>query len=661
MRGLLRSVKTFLDEHARRDRDAALSILADRRRLLCVLLLASPAIFVAICQAADVLPDKIPILGGSRAFMPSLTSPHMFWGSILVGFLAGLITGAIGAGGGYILTPALMSFGVRGIMAVGTDQFHLFAKAIMGTTIHRKLGNVNVGLAAWFVSGSAVGVTAGGTISRAIFQQSPALSDAFISTVYVIVLGSLGVLALADWLRLRRGLTTDRDTLDATTDLARWLQSLRLPPYVRFDQDVREGGRRISVYPVILCGLVVGFVASIMGVGGGFLTFPMFVYGLGVSTFTTVGTDILQIILTAGYSSIFQYAIYGYVFYTLAMGMLLGSLIGVQIGAIVTKVVKGSQIRAFYALTILAGFVNRACALPRKLADLGYIPMSRQTSVQIETVGTIVFFGIVGVFALWLLSVFFQRLGEIRASALGRERAGRLLAHPRSFGLGCAGLLAFAAVFAAGTVPFGEHKNAMAWADNFFNQLAKHSAFYIVEGQKKAAMFAGQEVNYGMAPREFADKDKLAKLFDVHGFAIESLPDKRIRVKGDLGALAQAALQEADLFYRNDTAPIEAEYGFKATEAIYCWWLVFDGLTRRYTQDGMGAEADFTKFMTAMVLEPAYNFRGVEAKSIGDSVMPVVFLLLAYVVFTVWYGFSILLIFEGLGITMHGGGKKAEA
>jgi hypothetical protein len=412
---------------------------------------------------------------------------------------------------------------------------------------------------------------------------------------------------------------------------------------------------------VIFCGLVVGFVASIMGVGGGFLTFPMFVYGLGVSTFTTVGTDILQIIFTAGYSSIFQYAIYGYVFYTLSMGMLLGSLIGVQIGAIVTKMVKGSQIRAFYALTILAGFVNRACALPRKLADLGYISMGRQTSVQIETTGTVIFFGIVGFFALWLLSVFFKQLGGIRASAPGPDRAGKLLVNPRSFALGIAGLCVFAAVLAAATMQLGRHKDAMAWADNFFNQLAKNSALHIAEGSKKADKFKGREVNYGMVPREFADKDKLAKLIQHHGFAMETLPDNRLRVKGDLGALAQAALKEADLFYRNETDAIEADYGFAATDAIYCWWLIFDGLTRRYTQDNMGDEANFTKFMTTKVLEPAYNFRGIEARDIGGNVMPVVFLLLAYIAFTVWYGFSILLVFEGLGISTHGGGKKTEA
>jgi hypothetical protein len=178
------------------------------------------------------------------------------------------------------------------------------------------------------------------------------------------------------------------------------------------------GGRSIAVYPVILCGFVVGFVAAIMGVGGGFLTFPMFVYGLGVSTFTTVGTDVLQIIFTTFYSSIFQYAIYGFVFYTVAMGMLLGSLIGVQIGALVTKVVTGAAIRAFYALTILAGFSNRVCALLRKLSDMGYIALPRETAVFIETVGTVVFFGLVSAFGVWVLIVFFKNLQAFRD---GRE------------------------------------------------------------------------------------------------------------------------------------------------------------------------------------------------------------------------------------------------
>jgi uncharacterized membrane protein YfcA len=251
-------------------------------------------------------------------------------------------------------------------------------------------------------------------INRTVYQYNPALSDALISSVYVMVLGILGFYSLADWLRLRKKEAAAMSAKEATTDFAKELQSIPWKPRVRFDEDIVMGGRSISVYPVIFCGFIVGLVAAIMGVGGGFLTFPMFVYGLGVSTFTTVGTDILQIIFTTFYSSIFQYAIYGFVFYTVAMGMLLGSLVGVQIGAIVTKMVTGATIRAFYALTILAGFSNRVCALFRKLADTGYISLPREITVPIEMAGTVVFFLLISIFGVWILFVFFKNLSNIR-------------------------------------------------------------------------------------------------------------------------------------------------------------------------------------------------------------------------------------------------------
>ena len=348
----------------------------------------------------------------------------MFLGSILVGLLAGLITGSIGAGGGYILTPALMSFGVKGIMAVGTDQFHLFAKAIMGTTIHRKLGNVNVRLAVWFVVGSFVGVSVGGYFNRKIYNLNPSLSDAFICSIYVVLLGILGCYALYDWLRLRRNAAAHGPGWSETTRVARWLQGLPFAVRVRFDEDMVPGGRSVAVYPVIACGTFVGLLASIIGVGGGLLTFPMFVYGMGVSTFTTVGTDILQIIFTTAYSSICQYVIYGFVFYTVAMGMLLGSLIGVQIGAMVTTTVKGADIRAFYALTILAGFVNRLAALPKKLSESGFFSLSPRVGTAIDRVGVVLFFALVGLFGAWVMWCFFRNLGALRGAEARPGRAG---------------------------------------------------------------------------------------------------------------------------------------------------------------------------------------------------------------------------------------------
>nr|CBX26916.1 hypothetical protein N47_A09450 [uncultured Desulfobacterium sp.] len=163
-----------------------------------------------------------------------------------------------------------------------------------------------------------------------------------------------------------------------------------------------------------LSGALVGFCAAIMGVGGGFLTFPVFVYILGVSSLTTVGTDIFQIIFTAGYAAISQYAIYGFIFYTLAMGMLLGSLLGIQVGAMATKVVKGITIRGFYAMAVLAGFSNRFFALPSKLAGIKLITLSKETGKILDMIGNISFFVVIGFFAVWVIGIFFKNIKKLK-------------------------------------------------------------------------------------------------------------------------------------------------------------------------------------------------------------------------------------------------------
>jgi len=103
-----------------------------------------------------------------------------------------------------VIAPAMMSAGIKGILAVGTDLFHIFAKAIMGTTIHKKLGNVSVPLALVFLIGAIIGATIGGLINRALYEINPVLSDAFITTIYALMLGFLGFYALIDFLKARK-------------------------------------------------------------------------------------------------------------------------------------------------------------------------------------------------------------------------------------------------------------------------------------------------------------------------------------------------------------------------------------------------------------------------------------------------------------------------
>jgi len=214
-----------------------------------------------------------------------------------------------------------------------------------------------------------------------------------------------------------QGKTTDPSSKARAVDmtgLAQKIQAVNLPPMIHFDEGVVPGGRKISSIFLVMSGFTVGIAAAIMGVGGGFLTFPIFVYVLGVSASTTVGTDILQIVFTAGYAGISQYAIYGFIFYTLAMGMLLGSLVGIQIGTLVTKVVSGVTIRGFFALAVMSAFVNRVFALPGKLASMDFIPLSSETAATIENVGIVIFFVTLGSFAVWVIWTFLINIKTLK-------------------------------------------------------------------------------------------------------------------------------------------------------------------------------------------------------------------------------------------------------
>lgn len=414
----------FLYEGARAHADweirTAKIILSDKKRMLILGLMLIPILIGGIVFADEIAGGLPKFLGDKTAYSPSFFTMKIFISSIFIGLCAGLITGCIGAGGGFIIAPALMSAGIKGILAVGTDLFHIFAKAIMGSVLHKKLGNISVSLAIIFLIGSIFGATLGGWINRILYEINPIISDAFITTIYVLMLGALGAYSLVDFLNARKVKDSSEEFHGAKAEgaaigsLPKKLQAINLAPMVSFDQSIIPGGRQISSWFLILSGFLVGLCAAIMGVGGGFLTFPIFVYVLGVSSMTTVGTDIFQIIFTAGYAAIGQYAIYGFIFYTLAMGMLLGSLLGIQIGALATKVVKGVTIRGFYAMAVLAGFINRFCALPKKLSSVGAFPLSKQTAGFLDMLGVWLFFILISIFALWVIGTFVMNIKKLK-------------------------------------------------------------------------------------------------------------------------------------------------------------------------------------------------------------------------------------------------------
>jgi len=236
--------------HAKWELNVSNTILGDKKRLIILGLLTIPVILGSIAFA-DQIGGALPeLLGGKKAYSPAFYSTGIFIVSILIGMGAGLITGCIGAGGGFIIAPALMSAGIKGILAVGTDLFHIFAKAIMGSVIHRKLGNVSVPLAIVFLIGAIIGATAGGVLNRVLYEINPVLSDAFITTVYSHMLGFLGTYALTDFLKARKAPgAADEGAHGGKSEgadmggLPAKIQSVKIPPLVKFDFDLVPGGQ----------------------------------------------------------------------------------------------------------------------------------------------------------------------------------------------------------------------------------------------------------------------------------------------------------------------------------------------------------------------------------------------------------------------------------
>src|SRR5208282_6129447 len=216
--------------HAQWDYEVSMSIIKNRKKLLVLLLLLAPILLVSLLEAA-------PLLGGKEAYAPAFYSPMIFLVSMAIGLAAGLITGCIGAGGGFIITPALMAAGVKGILAVGTDLFHIFAKAIMGTAVHKKLGNVSGKLAIAFLVGSVGGTFIGGAINKALYNYDPNLSDFFISSVYAVILGFLGFYSLYDFLKSSRSpkAVDAHGGASGLTKLAVTMQNVHIPPSITFD------------------------------------------------------------------------------------------------------------------------------------------------------------------------------------------------------------------------------------------------------------------------------------------------------------------------------------------------------------------------------------------------------------------------------------------
>lgn len=262
-----------------------------------------------------------------------------------MGWAVGFLSGMFGVGGGFLITPLLIFYNIPPAIAVATGANQVVASSVSGVLAHVKKGTLDFKLGTVLLTGGIFGSTIGVFVFSLL--RNVGQLDLVVSLLYVGLLGTVGGLMLMESVRAWRRASGGHAPSLRKPGQHNWIH--RLPLKMRF----RTSKLFVSVIPVLGLGAGIGFLASIMGVGGGFIMVPALIYLLKVPTNVVVGTSLFQIIFVAAYTTIVHAATNQTVDIVLAFLLMIGGVAGAQYGAKAGQRLRGEQLRALLALMVL--------------------------------------------------------------------------------------------------------------------------------------------------------------------------------------------------------------------------------------------------------------------------------------------------------------------
>lgn len=266
--------------------------------------------------------------------------------------MVGIMGGFFGVGGGFIAGPMMFWFGVPMNFVIGTDLAHMTGKSIVAAKKHGRLGQVDAKLGIIMVIGTIVGVEIGARIIELLKVSGN--TDQIIGIAYVVVLLLIGTFTAWESLKAMHIARTDELHLGealAFTRITTAVRQIKLWPMMQFPV---SGIEEISLWVVLTVGIIAGVLAGALGVGGGFIRMPMLVYLIGVPTHVAIGTDLFEIIFSAGFGTL-THAVKGNVDILMALVMQTGAVMGARIGATMTQYFTGPKIRLAFSVLPFVG------------------------------------------------------------------------------------------------------------------------------------------------------------------------------------------------------------------------------------------------------------------------------------------------------------------
>ncbi len=282
-----------------------------------------------------------------------------------LGGMVGMLSGMFGVGGGFLMTPLLFFIGIPPAVAVATEANQIVASSFSGVLAHLRRKTVDFKMGTVLLVGGLIGAALGVQIFNAL--KAIGQVDLLVRLSYVVFLGIIGSLMFVESLNALR---KSRGGAPPQRKKHNWVHNLP------FKMKFRTSGLYISAIPPVLVGILVGILAAIMGVGGGFVMVPAMIYLLGMPTKVVVGTSLFQIIFVTAFTTLLHATTNFTVDMVLAVLLLIGGVIGAQFGAIIGARLKAEQLRILLALLVLAVCGKLALDLllqPAELYSLGAV------------------------------------------------------------------------------------------------------------------------------------------------------------------------------------------------------------------------------------------------------------------------------------------------
>jgi len=227
-----------------------------------------------------------------------------------------------------------------------------------------------------------------------------------------------------------------------------------------------------------------------------------------------------------------------------------------------------------------------------------------------------------------------------------------MITNQKKFYSGAILLLGFVVVLIVIFMPVFGGQNGLSYLDSLYNTISKGSAYYIPRLKGEAGEFSGRSITLTLNLADERQAGEIRPLFEKGGAGVE-VSGKVLKISGDLAAIIANALADADDMFANNGGKVAGKYGYNEKRVLYNWWLALNAADRDLKKQKKFYEAKFLANVQQKAVECAYNYYQIEPQRISDKYGLVIFSLVFYVAYTLWYGFAIMNLFEGLGLRLE--------